>query len=139
TPQPGQRGVPPATLLPQLPGLLKKLADPYDKSAPLEARARSWLHANCSSCHVEAGGGNAAMELEFATAIEKMRVVDVKPVHQTFDLPDAKLLAPGAPERSVLLYRMGTRGPGQMPPLSTNRVDTEGLALMREWCRSLKK
>ena len=60
-------------------------------------------------------------------------------MHTTFDLPDAKLIVPGAPERSVLIHRMGTRGHGQMPPLATSRVDEAGLALMREWCRSLKK
>ncbi|MDB5310917.1 MAG: yliI 4 [Gemmataceae bacterium] len=138
-PEPGQRQPKPSTLFTHLPADLKKLTNPYDKSADLTLRAKSWLHANCSSCHVEAGGGNALMELEFATALDKMRILDVKPVHQTFDLPDAKLVVPGAPERSVLLHRLGTRGPGQMPPLSTSRVDSEGLELMREWCRSLKK
>src|SRR5439155_539869 len=42
-----------------------KLADPYDAAQNLEARARSYLHVNCSVCHVEAGGGNAKMELGF--------------------------------------------------------------------------
>jgi hypothetical protein len=79
------------------------------------------------------------MELEFTTALDRMRVLDAKPVHQTFDLPDAKLVAPGVPERSVLLHRLGTRGPGQMPPLATSRVDPEGVELIRAWCRSLKK
>jgi hypothetical protein len=26
-----------------------------------------------------------------------------------------------------------------MPPLASSRVDVEGVELMREWCRSLKK
>ena len=68
-----------------------------------------------------------------------MRIVDTKPVHSAFDLPDAKLIAPGAPERSVMLHRLGMRGSGQMPPIATNRVDEAGLELMREWCRGLKK
>ena len=46
-------------------------------------------------------GGNAAMELEFGTALDKMRVLDVAPLHHTFDLPDAKLIAPGSPEGSA--------------------------------------
>jgi uncharacterized repeat protein (TIGR03806 family) len=138
-PQPGQREPRTSTLLHQPPGKLKKLVNPYDKTQDLNLRARSWLHTNCSSCHVEAGGGNAQMELEFTTSAEKMRVLDVKPVHQTFDLPDSRLIAPGSPERSVMLHRLGTRGTGQMPPLSTNRVDAEGAELMREWCRSLQK
>jgi uncharacterized repeat protein (TIGR03806 family) len=122
-----------------MPDAPKRLVDPYDTKQPLELRARSWLHVNCSACHVEAGGGNARMELEFVTALDKMRLVDEKPVHQTFDLPDARLIAPGSPERSVLLHRIGLRGPGQMPPLSTNRTDDPGIALMREWVGSLKK
>lgn len=139
-PEAGQRQPKPSPLFTsRVPADLKKLVNPYDPKEDLTLRAKSWLHANCSSCHVEAGGGNAQMELEFGTALDKMRVLDVRPVHQTFDLPDARLIAPGSPDRSVLLRRMGTRGPGQMPPLASTRVDEAGLAMMREWCRSLKK
>ena len=44
-----------------------RLVDPYDAKAPREARVRSYLHVNCSSCHVSEGGGNANMELGIAT------------------------------------------------------------------------
>jgi uncharacterized repeat protein (TIGR03806 family) len=138
-PLPDQRAPKPTTLLTRAPAGMKALVDPFDKSQPLEARAKSWLHANCSSCHVEAGGGNALMELEFTTALDKMRVTDVKPVHTTFDIMDAKLLVPGAPERSLLVHRAGLRGPGQMPPMSSNRVDEAGAALLREWVKSMAK
>jgi len=37
---------------------LPKLADPYDSIQDLEARARAYLHVNCSVCHVGTGGGN---------------------------------------------------------------------------------
>jgi uncharacterized repeat protein (TIGR03806 family) len=137
-PQPGQREPKPGTLLHQKPSEYKHLVNPYDKTQDLTLRARSWLHTNCSMCHVEAGGGNAKMELEFVTAFDKMRLIDEKPVHHTYDLTNAKLIAPGSPERSVLLHRIGLRGAGQMPPLSTNRVDEEGLGLMREWVKGMK-
>jgi hypothetical protein len=68
-----------------------------------------------------------------------MRLIDEKPVHNTFNLPDARLVAPGAPDRSVLLHRISLRGAGQMPPLASNRVDEQGLELMREWVRTMKK
>lgn len=140
-PEAGQREVPKSTLFTSFPTGLQKLTDPYDTKADLTARAKAWLHVNCSTCHVEAGGGNAQMELGLGTALDRMRIVDVKPVHQTFNLPDAKLIAPGAPERSVLIHRMSQRGvnTGQMPPLATFRVDDAGLALMKEWVKSLKK
>ena len=119
--------------------LLPRLADPYDPKQDLTKRARSWLHANCSACHVEAGGGNARMELEYATAPDKMRVLGETPLHATHDLPDARLVAPGHPDRSVIVKRVGTRGPGQMPPLSTYRTDETGLALLREWVAAMKE
>jgi glucose/arabinose dehydrogenase len=34
-----------------------RLVDPYDTNQSLDARARSYLHVNCSVCHVESGGG----------------------------------------------------------------------------------
>ena len=37
------------------------------REAPLEARVKSYLHVNCSTCHVNEGGGNARMELGLDT------------------------------------------------------------------------
>lgn len=121
------------------PELKGKLANPYDSTADLTTRAKSYLHANCSVCHVEAGGGNAQIDLEFETALEKMKLVDIRPVHHTFDLPDARLVAPGSPERSVLLHRVSKRGTGQMPPVATNIVDKEAVAMLKEWIEELRK
>jgi uncharacterized repeat protein (TIGR03806 family) len=114
-----------------------RLVDPYDPKQDLNLRARSYLHANCAQCHVEAGGGNAQMELEFTTALAKTRLIDVKPLHHTFGLPDARLIAPGHPERSVLLLRMSHREAGHMPPLATSTVDREAVKLMRDWIKQL--
>jgi uncharacterized repeat protein (TIGR03806 family) len=116
---------------------LSKLVDPYDKTANLNARARSYLHANCAQCHVEAGGGNALFDVAFTTKADKMKLFDVKPVHQTFKVDDARLIAPGAPERSVLLHRMSNREAGHMPPLASSIVDKQAVDLLREWIKSM--
>jgi hypothetical protein len=78
------------------------------------------------------------MELEFTQPAHKMRLFDVKPLHHTFGLADARLIAPGAPERSALLQRISTRGQGQMPPLATSLVDHEAVELLREWIAKKK-
>ena len=90
---------------------------------------------------LKAGGGNAQIKLDIDTPWDQMRLIDAKPLHQAFNLPDARLIAPGSPERSVLIHRIGARGhnSGQMPPLSSSLPDTIGVNLMTEWCRSLKK
>ena len=103
--------------LPKAPSDLEKLIDPRDTTQDLELRVRAYLHVNCSVCHVEAGGGNARMELALSTPREKMNLLSARPQHDTFGITNAMLVAPGAPEQSVLLHRLSVRGRGQMPPL----------------------
>ncbi|MFN9374063.1 MAG: PQQ-dependent sugar dehydrogenase [Planctomycetaceae bacterium] len=116
---------------------LERLTDPADPNAPIEARVRSYLHSNCAHCHVEAGGGNAAMELGWKTPTDKSRIVDVVPLHDKFQIPEARLIAPGSPDSSVLRKRLTLRGRGQMPPLATSRVDRQAVELLDAWIRSL--
>src|SRR5207253_7041816 len=133
-----QREAKPSSLLTQPPERYRKLVDPADPKQEINARARSYLHANCSQCHVEAGGGNALIELEFNTKRERMRVFGIKPLHHTFEVPGAKLIEPGHPEKSVLYLRMARRTQGQMPPLATVEVDREGTQLIHDWIKSMK-
>lgn len=115
-----------------------RLVDPYDPREALQARARSYLHANCAQCHVQAGGGNSQISLEFSKSLEDMKMLDLQPLHHRFDIPDARLVAPGDPNRSVLLHRMATRGRGRMPQLATSLVDRQAVELIREWIRRME-
>jgi len=116
----------------------QRLADPYDSNEPLEARVKSYLHSNCAICHVDAGGGNSQMSLDFTTPLDKMKIINQTPQHDRFGLPDAQLVAPGHPEQSVLLHRIARRGRGQMPQLATTRVDGQARDLIEAWIRSLQ-
>lgn len=132
-----QRGSVKSSLLALSPDKYERLVDPYDPREKLEARARSYLHSNCSICHVEAGGGNAQMQLEWKTALDKMKLLDEVPIHDKFNLPEARLIAPGHPERSVLLHRVAMRGRGQMPQLASARVDQPAVDMLTEWIRQM--
>lgn len=134
----GQRTPVASSLLAVHPDQYERLADPYDRQEPLERRVRAYLQANCAHCHVEAGGGNAQMNLEWTAKLDKMNVLDVKPLHHTFDIPEPKLIARGEPAKSVLLERVQRRKPGQMPPLATTRPDPQAVELIRQWIESLK-
>lgn len=116
-----------------------RLVDPYDDRAPLEARVRSYLHVNCSTCHVGEGGGNASMEMALPTPTDRMNLIDARPEHADFDIPDARLVAPGSPERSILLRRISRRETGQMPPLVSTEVDRAAVGLITDWIRALPK
>ena len=117
---------------------LPRLANPYDPKENLEARARSYLHANCAVCHIEAGGGNARMNLSFDSPDEKTKLIEERPLHDTFGLPNAMLVAPGAPDSSVLYHRISQRGRGQMPPLVSHQVDEGARQLFHDWILSLQ-
>jgi len=113
-------------------------ADPHDETASLDARARSYLQANCANCHVGAGGGNAVINLAHDFPDDKRELFDVKPKHLDFNVRKARLVAPGKPECSILLHRMTILGPGQMPIIGRKTVDKKGVALIRKWIASMK-
>ncbi len=132
-----QRLAPPTSLWPQDVDAYPRLVDPYDEGADLTARARSYLHANCAVCHTNAGGGNSQINLEFGVSDEGAKMIGVKPVHHTFGIPDAQLVAPGDPARSVLLHRVAIRGRGQMPQLATSRADERAVNMLTAWIEAL--
>jgi uncharacterized repeat protein (TIGR03806 family) len=115
-----------------------RLVNPYEARAPLEARVRSYLHVNCSICHVPEGGGNSRIDLGLTTPLDKMRLVDEGPSHTRLNIPDARLIARGSPERSVLYQRISRRGTDQMPPLASTEVDRTAIKLIAEWIRGLR-
>ena len=114
-----------------------RLVNPYDTAGSLEARVRSYLHVNCSTCHVNEGGGNCTMELGLTTPTSAMQLIDEVPSHDRFDITDARRVAAGSPERSVLYQRISRRGTGQMPPLGSTEVDRTAVKLIADWIRSL--
>jgi putative heme-binding domain-containing protein len=114
------------------------LTPPHDTSADVEARARSYLHANCSHCHRFGGGGSALIDLRYELPLKQARTVDQRPTLGDFGIPDARILAPGDPARSVLLYRMAKLGRGRMPHIGSNEVDRDALQLIARWVRQLK-
>ena len=48
---------------------LDALADPGDDAAPLEPRARAYLHTNCAQCHRPNGPTPSTMDLRYTTAL----------------------------------------------------------------------
>lgn len=116
----------------------EKAAHYDDTSATIELKARTWLSANCAHCHRKRGGGSVTMEMDLATSLEKMNVIDVEPVKGTFGLENAKLIVPGEPQNSVAYYRSVTTGIGHMPIMGAHSVDPKGEALLHEWIASMK-
>jgi putative heme-binding domain-containing protein len=114
-----------------------KLADPDDAGQPLEARARSYLHANCGHCHSDHGGGTVSLRLQFPVAVADMKAVGVRPTRGDFALPDACIIKPGDPGASTLYFRMAKFGRDRMPHLGSERPDEGALKLIEQWIAGL--
>lgn len=113
------------------------MADPSG-SGPLSDRARAYLHTNCSQCHRPSGPTSSTMDLRYSTPLIATNACDVAP--QSGDLGlgvNARLIAPGNPEISLIANRMNRRDASAMPPLGSHTVDAAGVSLIAEWIQSL--
>ncbi len=136
---PDQRTPAASALLPRAPDGLRRFAAANDPHASLETRARTYLGVNCAHCHTQYGGGNSAMDFDWLLPRAEMHALGEPPAHGDFGLPAARIIAPGAAASSVVIPRISTRGPGQMPPLGTRIGDPDGTRLLVEWIESLRE
>jgi uncharacterized repeat protein (TIGR03806 family) len=126
--------------LPDLSGL-PVLIDPLGDEGTLDQRARSYLHANCSHCHRQDGGAG----------ISGLRYVawEQEPIHLGVCKPPAAAgaasgglpydIVPGAPDESIVVYRMQSLDPEvKMPELPSQVLNPEGIALISEWIAAME-
>lgn len=110
---------------------------------PTERAALGYLHGNCGGCHRD-GGALASLGMVLASSSEQHDEPTRKAVFTTtLDrashlTPTRMRIASGAPDRSVVIERMGSRVPStQMPPLGTQLVDVEAVRLLSAWIEQL--
>ncbi len=108
-----------------------------DSSASLEARARSYLDANCAFCHTTGGTAPSNLHLAATVANSAMNAIDVSPSAGDLDLIDARIIAPGDHTRSVLWERMNRTDDNRMPRIGTSEVDSAALDVIGDWIDSL--
>ena len=112
-----------------------------DETASLEDRARTYLHVNCAHCHRETGlGGRASFQLISWLPNDRTELINGRPLVGLPGVPleEAKLVAPGDPDRSEIYRRIATAEAGKMPLLGNHYVvDEKGAALISRWIESL--
>ena len=111
----------------------------YDESASLEDRVRSYLASNCSSCHRPEGGTRSEIDLRLHVDIDSTGMFDLEPI-DTLGVADAKIIAKGYPERSILYKRIaGLASDGfAMPPLAKNKLDTVAVSMIYNWIYGMR-
>ena len=74
---------------------LPRLVDPYDESADLDRRARSYLQTNCAHCHQFNAGGTANIALGFESPLAATQTVGIRPMQGTFGIAGARIIVAG--------------------------------------------
>jgi uncharacterized repeat protein (TIGR03806 family) len=103
----------------------------------IEARARSYLHANCSFCHQPQGIGGGSMDFRFATPTGDIKACDANPATGDLGVVGLKVLKPGDPAKSAISVRTHALDAKRMPPLASSVVDKDGVAVIDDFIKSL--
>lgn len=110
---------------------------PTKTASRRELLARAYLDANCAMCHVP-DGIVGRPDFRFHTPLQRAQLVGANPGQGRIGPAHSQLVRPGDPESSELLHRLRVRGPRQMPPLASHRVDDQAVALVRQWILDLE-
>ena len=116
------------------------LVDPKDEGQPAEARARSYLHANCSHCHRPLGQSSPGLSLDMRIerTLAETHLCDEA---QFFAPPGTLRIHPGDPDASFVVQRMeSTDSFRRMPPLGRTLPDySGGVRAVRLWAAGLRQ
>ncbi|MBU4568154.1 MAG: hypothetical protein KJ833_04230, partial [Alphaproteobacteria bacterium] len=116
-------------------------ADVSDVSIHADVRARAWLDINCAHCHKPDGSASNSGLWLASTETDPVKLgVGKHPVAAGRGAGNLfKVIVPGAPDRSIMAYRIGSTEPGvAMPELGRSAPDPDGTALIRLWISEME-
>jgi len=114
---------------------------------PRERAALGYLSANCGSCHnAESSIASLGLFLRHRLEADPLTTPDAIATSRNhighWEVPTAppgrsRILHPGRPDLSAIVYRARSRRPSsQMPPIGTVMPDADGVALLSSWIAS---
>ena len=109
---------------------------------PAAPFARAYLDANCAHCHQPGGmASNSGLDLRWEQDDPHALGIRKPPVAAGRGAGGfAVSIEPGAPERSIMVHRMGSAEPGiAMPEIGKSTVDKDGVAMVRRWIAEMQK
>lgn len=114
---------------------------------PEVAAALGYMHSNCATCHVEGTDAYVETDMNLRLSVQdddprmtRAFTSNVGEPLSAWSRPDyATRVVAGAPDESGLYVRMTLRTKAGMPPLGTEEVDDDGLALVRRWIEGMQQ
>jgi hypothetical protein len=123
---------------PLMPASLPRMPSLHEGTAFAEDRARAYLDANCSSCHLPDGPGRGNWDGRFSTSLDMQNLVGAEPV-EAQGIMGAKVLAPQSTATSIMFNRLSSLDGLAMPPLAKSIVDSSALAVFTAWVGAMNQ
>lgn len=120
------------------PSTLPRLADPYDTSADVTARARAYLHANCANCHRSGGSQYFGFDFSGGLSFAATKLCNTAPRHGDLGVAGSRLIVPGQTSQSIVSLRMHRTSSARMPRIGSAVVDEAALKAIDAWIAGLK-
>ena len=100
--------------------------------ANINEKAASYLHVNCAPCHQPGGPAVGDWDARISTPLWKKKLLFGQIVRQE-NPNESFVLEPGQPEKSAIIGRLTSQGPGKMPPIGSHVIDQRAVDLLSEW------
>jgi uncharacterized repeat protein (TIGR03806 family) len=110
---------------------LPALTQISNTNASREFRVRSYLHANCISCHRPGMGLQANWDARISTPLDSASLVNANSFYGAST--ETKIIRPGSLAKSILFQRMNNLDLIHMPPLGSTVLDEYALAVIARW------
>ncbi|MDY7099179.1 MAG: SO2930 family diheme c-type cytochrome [Pseudomonadota bacterium] len=113
---------------------------PYRDHVTPEAGARAYLDVNCAHCHQPGGSAsNSGLDLRWEQDDPHAIGIAKPPVAAGRGAGGFEVsIAPGDPDRSIMVHRMASTEPGvAMPELGRSTTDDAGIEIVRRWIAAM--
>ncbi len=119
----------------------QSLVNPYLSGASLELRSKSYLAANCTSCHSASGPAPGQMDFRYHIATQDMNIINVPSIQDRFeDTYMPYRVKAGDPSLSSIFQRTHSSNKNiRMPPISSNRVDLKATQIIHDWIQNIEE
>lgn len=118
------------------PGRLPRAYAIDDETADLELRVRSYLDANCASCHRLGGVAEVDLDFRFQLPLHLQNFIN-QPTSSSNSDPDRLIVKPGDHANSEIWVRDASLSGNQMPPLARSIIDEVYIDYLAEWIDQL--
>jgi len=102
-----------------------------------EQRVSSFVHSNCAYCHNPTGPARGNLDFRWQVQ-DQWNACNKDPEISTLGVEDAKLIAPGHPNKSMIYKRLNTTELYKMPPIGRTTIQQDVVEFLGDYINEVE-